>query len=43
MDEPENDEPKNGWVAMWQALATIVFILCCFAYCTSEQWVEILK
>ena len=41
--DDEGDEPKNGWVAMWQTFGWMVFILACLAYCSRNQIVEIMK
>ncbi len=43
INEEEEDEPKSGWVAMWHALVSIVFVLACMTYCMRAEIVEILK
>lgn len=39
----DNQKPKSGWIAMWEAAVWIVFLLLCFAYCCRNEIVEVMK
>lgn len=41
--DDQDASPKSGWATLWESLAYIVFVLCCFAYCCRQELVEVLK
>ena len=43
IERDDDDKPKSGWVAMWETIAWVVFVLACFAYCSRAELVEVLK